>query len=68
MIHIETILSTSALAIFYLAATFSSSVNRDNMPSAQRLTLTQKVDTSVAVNSITILPVSQLVENERCLC
>lgn len=37
------------------------------MPSAQRLTLTQKVDTSVAVNSITILPVSQLVENERCL-
>lgn len=32
-IQIETVSSTSALAIFCLVATLSSSMNRDNMPS-----------------------------------
>lgn len=34
VIQIETILSTPALIIFYLVVIFSSSMNRDNMPSA----------------------------------
>lgn len=34
VIQIETILSMPALIIFYLVVIFSSSMNRDNMPSA----------------------------------